>query len=138
MDLKPDFEKYSAHKLDTVVCFWDPQAFFGRYCSTPRCIECGSDEVESNGWPTHTDNAGFLPLVKTGGCDWLYAKNYSHKNYQTKEGGTKTTNFNTVHPKYLDQLPEHVFQLNESPFNTTHNALCRAKPTKATPLRILS
>jgi len=108
MDLKPNWEKYNAHKSDTVVCFWDPPAFNSRYCSTPRCIVCGSDEVESNGWPTHTDNAGFIPIVKIGGCDWVYAKNYRHQNCKTKEGGTKTTNFNTVHPKYLEQLPEFV------------------------------
>ena len=107
MERKPSHTTYNSCRPDTMVYFWDPPIFFPE-CESPRCIVCGSSDVESNGWPSPTDKGGFLPIVKVGGVDWVYAKSYKHKDCQGKADGTKSTTFNTVHPAYLDQLPEFV------------------------------
>jgi hypothetical protein len=117
MQAQPSFETYNACRSDTIVHFWDPPLFFP-FCESPRCIACGSPNVMSNGWPSATDKGGFLPITKVGGIDWVYAKSYKHKNCPSKADGTLSTTFNTLHPVYLEQLPESIRKLlpgDESP-----------------------
>jgi hypothetical protein len=110
MQAQPSHEAYDGYRPDTMVSFWDPSLFFP-YCESPRCIECDSPDVVSNGWPTAADKGGFLPIVKVGGVEWVYARSYKHEDCRNKADSSKSTTFNTLHPAYLQQLPEYIRQL---------------------------
>uniref|UniRef100_A0A7S0MRY7 Uncharacterized protein n=2 Tax=Pyramimonas obovata TaxID=1411642 RepID=A0A7S0MRY7_9CHLO len=115
LSFKPDHDKYNMCRPKTVVTFWDPHVFFPQYCGTPRCIACESGSgVHADGWPAASDRAGFKPVIKTGGLDWIYCRGYRHKSCpaaaKLKSGEDGTTTFNTLHKKYLGQLDDHVLQ----------------------------
>eukprot|EP00959_Pyramimonas_sp_CCMP1952_P463078 9484304-Pyramimonas_sp.AAC.1 len=99
----------------TQITFWDPTTFFPHYCQVPCCVACGAQTgVQSDGWPTSTSRSGFLPIIKTGGVDWIYCRGYRHPGCpmaaKSEHGAAGATTWNTLHKDFLKQLDEHILQ----------------------------
>ena len=65
--------------------------------------------MHARGWAKDKSQGGLLPVFKLGGLDWIYSRLYRHDDCpRPRDSASKSTRFNTLHPMFMQQLPEVV------------------------------